>query len=108
MLLIHLSVDCSVSHEFEMIIFPRENANELLTYRFQRLVTNDNKLCCIQGWLQRLGIQIEGGQGFLLDKLISISGSVGLSVCFNHHCGLKSINVILFHAAIDSSYYVSK
>jgi len=38
-------------------------------------------VCSLQGWLQRLGIQIEGGQGFLLDKLISITGKLGLPVC---------------------------
>jgi len=39
----------------------------------------------LQGWLQRLGIQIEGGQGFLLDKLISITGKLGMPVCFSYH-----------------------
>ena len=33
-----------------------------------------------QGWLQRLGIQIEGGQGFLLDKLVTAAGELNLPV----------------------------
>ena len=34
----------------------------------------------MQGWLERLGIQNEGGVGYMLDKLITTSGELSLSV----------------------------
>ena len=44
----------------------------------EHLVNSNNVF--FQGWLQRLGIQIEGGQGFLLDKLVTAAGELNLPV----------------------------
>jgi len=48
----------------------------------------------VQGWLQRIGIEIEGGEGFLLDKLISITGELGLPV--------RVLSLDLFKLCADS------
>jgi len=55
--------------------------------------------------LQRIGIQIEGGEGFLLDKLISITAELGLPVLVINPLGILCFTSVTYLLFIFKSFY---